>query len=274
MPHFIDRNFDAPLDLLASPGRRRAAAAARWLRPAGPPRCGTVPRRAAAPAVQLPGHVRRARADEALAIYAVITYMDSIEGVWFPDGGMRAVPRRWPRAAEKAGVQFRYAPVQESCVDRTAGWPAVDSATGAAAGRRGGLHPRRAHRLRALLPDLRAATGRRRPRTRRRPSSGTSACAACPDPAIAHHNIHFGASGSRRSTSCSSERRLMRDASRLVTVPSLERPVAGPQGWLDAVRPRACAEPARQDRLGPGARTHAGAAARLPDRRPATRPTS
>ena len=29
----------------------------------------------------------------ALAIYAVITYMDCVGGVYFPDGGMHAVPR-------------------------------------------------------------------------------------------------------------------------------------------------------------------------------------
>ena len=30
--------------------------------------------------------------ESALALYAVITYMDSIEGVWFPEGGIHAVP--------------------------------------------------------------------------------------------------------------------------------------------------------------------------------------
>ena len=46
--------------------------------------------------------------DAALALYAVITYMDSIEGVYFPDGGMHAVSRGLALAAEKAGAQFRY----------------------------------------------------------------------------------------------------------------------------------------------------------------------
>ncbi len=46
--------------------------------------------------------------ESALALYAVITYMDSIEGVWFPDGGMHAVPAALALAAEKAGVEFRY----------------------------------------------------------------------------------------------------------------------------------------------------------------------
>ncbi|HRX89993.1 MAG TPA: aminotransferase class IV, partial [Steroidobacteraceae bacterium] len=40
--------------------------------------------------------------DQALALYAVITYMDSIEGVWFPEGGMHAVPA----ALAKAGGNY------------------------------------------------------------------------------------------------------------------------------------------------------------------------
>ena len=45
---------------------------------------------------------------EALAIYCVITYMDSIEGVYFPEGGMHAVPVGLARAIEKAGGEIRY----------------------------------------------------------------------------------------------------------------------------------------------------------------------
>ena len=44
----------------------------------------------------------------AFAIYAVITYMDSIEGVYFPEGGMHAVPRAMATAAEKNGAVFMY----------------------------------------------------------------------------------------------------------------------------------------------------------------------
>jgi phytoene desaturase len=46
--------------------------------------------------------------DSALALYAVITYMDSIEGVWFPEGGIHAVPTMMAQVAEKAGATFRY----------------------------------------------------------------------------------------------------------------------------------------------------------------------
>ena len=45
---------------------------------------------------------------DALAIYAVIAYMDSVAGVCFPRGGMHAVPRALAGAAEKHGVRFRY----------------------------------------------------------------------------------------------------------------------------------------------------------------------
>jgi phytoene desaturase len=44
----------------------------------------------------------------ALAVYAVIAYMDTVAGVYFPRGGMRALPDALAGAAEKAGVRFRY----------------------------------------------------------------------------------------------------------------------------------------------------------------------
>ncbi|MFJ1758702.1 phytoene desaturase family protein [Amycolatopsis sp. NPDC088138] len=44
----------------------------------------------------------------ALALYAVISYMDTVGGVYFPEGGMAAVPRALAAAAADAGVEFRY----------------------------------------------------------------------------------------------------------------------------------------------------------------------
>ena len=44
----------------------------------------------------------------ALAVYAVIAYMDTIAGVYFPRGGMRAVPDAMAAAAADAGVEFIY----------------------------------------------------------------------------------------------------------------------------------------------------------------------
>ena len=45
---------------------------------------------------------------DALALYAVIAYLDSVAGVYFPRGGIHAVPRALAGAAEKHGVAFRY----------------------------------------------------------------------------------------------------------------------------------------------------------------------
>ena len=45
---------------------------------------------------------------DALAVYAVITYMDTVAGVYFPRGGMRALPDALAGAAESAGVRFCY----------------------------------------------------------------------------------------------------------------------------------------------------------------------
>src|SRR3954449_11833381 len=45
---------------------------------------------------------------DALALYAVIAYLDSVAGVYFPVGGIHAVPRALAGAAEKHGVTLRY----------------------------------------------------------------------------------------------------------------------------------------------------------------------
>jgi phytoene desaturase len=45
---------------------------------------------------------------DALAIYSVISYMDCVKGVYFPRGGMHALPVALAAAAADAGVEFRY----------------------------------------------------------------------------------------------------------------------------------------------------------------------
>ncbi len=55
---------------------------------------------------------------DALALYAVIAYMDSVAGVYFPRGGMHAVPAAMAAAAEKHGVEIRYG-TTVTAVERT-----------------------------------------------------------------------------------------------------------------------------------------------------------
>lgn len=44
----------------------------------------------------------------ALGAYAVIAYMDTVAGVWFPRGGMQALPQALADAASDAGAELRY----------------------------------------------------------------------------------------------------------------------------------------------------------------------
>ena len=106
MRDFIDRNIDSPLSLLR-PSLARLAALGGF-------------RRLAPKVAQFLKDDRTQRVFsfqamyaglspyDALAIYAVIGYMDSVAGVFFPRGGMHAVPRALAGAAEKHGVELRY----------------------------------------------------------------------------------------------------------------------------------------------------------------------
>ena len=135
MPHFIDRNFDSPLDLVASPG-----VAARLLRMGGFRRLGPV----VAERFQ-DERLRRLFSfqamyaglppSRALAIYAVITYMDSVAGVYFPEGGMGHPggdgPRRRDRlASSSVGAQRS----RRSSGVRTVGWRRSTSAVASGSG--------------------------------------------------------------------------------------------------------------------------------------------
>ncbi|HEX8629437.1 MAG TPA: phytoene desaturase family protein, partial [Catenuloplanes sp.] len=104
--HFIDRNLDSPVDLLnlnllklcAGGGfRRLQTKIEQYFRD---PRTQRIFSFQAMYAGLAP--------HDALAIYAVIAYLDSVAGVYFPKGGMHAVPKALAGAAEKHGVRFQY----------------------------------------------------------------------------------------------------------------------------------------------------------------------
>ncbi len=237
MPNFIARNFDSPLDLLAHP-----LAAAKLIRLGGFGRLGAaVRRRFDDPRLHRLFSFQAMYAglapDEALAIYAVITYMDSIAGVWFPEGGMHAVPAAMAAAAEKAGATFRYGAgvteiLRRSDSDGVAG-VVLDDGDGPG------------EQLMAdavvctldlpvayerLLPDLRV------PRAARRGKYSPSAVVwhvgvrGVPEPDVAHHNIHFGTEWADAFDALLRRGQLMPDPSRLVTVPSLDEPSLAPPG--------------------------------------------
>jgi phytoene desaturase len=106
MKDFIDRNIDSPLNLL-TPNLARLIALGGFRRLA--PKVNQFlkdPRTQRIYSFQ--AMYAGVSPQQALAIYAVIAYMDSVNGVFFPKGGMHAVPRALAGAAQKHGVTFKY----------------------------------------------------------------------------------------------------------------------------------------------------------------------
>ncbi|KAB1978832.1 phytoene desaturase [Streptomyces triticiradicis] len=224
MRHFIDADFDSPLQLL-TPDLARLAALGGFGR--------------------LDGRVSRYVRDErlrrvfsfqalyagvpparALAAYAVIAYMDTVAGVYFPRGGMHAVPRAMADAAAEAGAVFRFG----QDVTRL---------------------ERRGDRITAVLtpddripcdavvltPDLPVSyrllgrTPRRPVRIRNSPSAvvlhaGTDRTW----PGLSHHTLSFGAQWNRTFEELTRTGDLMSDPSLLITRPTTTDPRLAPPG--------------------------------------------
>ena len=231
VPNFIARNFDSPLDLLNRPG-----AAAKLIRLGGFGRLGPTIRRRFADDRLVRLFTFQAMyaglaPDDALALYAVITYMDSISGVWFPSDGMHAVPLTLAAALESAGAELRYeTPAEQILTD----------AQGRVAGVRAGGEQLAADAVvltadlptayRTLLPDLTP------PRAARSGDFSPSAVVwhlgvrgSAPAEA-AHHNIHFGHAWGRAFEQLIKRKELMSDPSRLVTIPTVDAPAMAPEG--------------------------------------------
>jgi len=167
---------------------------------------------------------------DALAVYAVIAYMDTISGVFFPRGGIRALPDALAAAAADAGVQFRYrcnvTELERSGERITAVLTnqeqriACDAVV-----------------LTTELPQTYELLGRtpRRIRPLRASPSAVVIHAGCPsvspsDDPVAHHTILFGAAWEQTFSDIIREGRLMRDPSLLVTRPTASDPELAPIG--------------------------------------------
>jgi phytoene desaturase len=164
---------------------------------------------------------------DALALYAVIAYLDSVAGVYFPKGGIAAVPRALAGAAEKHGVEFRYGTTVVS----------VETRGGRAVGLRtsdGEFVPADAV---VLNPDLPVAWETllggppQRKRLRYSPSCVVLHVGSRQGYAgIAHHNIHFGRSWRATFDEVIRQGELMSDPSLLVSNPSRTDPAVAPPG--------------------------------------------
>lgn len=252
MRRFIDANFDSPLDLF-TPELVRLAALGGFGR--------------------LEARIGRFLSDERLrrvfsfqalyaglapsrapAAYGVIAYMDTVAGVYFPRGGMYALPRAMAASAAEAGAEFCWnteVTLLERAGDR------VD-AVHTADGRR---IPCDAVVITADLPIAYRLLGRapRRPlRLVHSPSAvlwhvGTDAAW----PQNGHHTLSFGAAWGRTFTELTRTGRPMTDPSLLITRPTATDPQLAPPGrrlhYVLAPCPNTVIGPAAEEwrRLGP-----------------------
>jgi phytoene desaturase len=223
---FIARNFDSPLSLLNPQLARLAAIGGfrRWdvmvKRHITDPRL----RRVFTFQSLYAGVAPR----QALAVYAVIAYMDTVAGVLFPRGGMRALPDALAAAATAAGVQFHYG--------------ATVTDLEYAGGRVNAVRTDQDQRLACdavvlttELPQTYQMLGRepRRIGTLRPAPSAVVVHVSSPRApsakrSLAHHNIVFGEAWEETFTDIIRDGRLMRDPSLLVTRPTASDPSLAP----------------------------------------------
>jgi phytoene desaturase len=228
MPHFIDRNLDTPVQLVGAPLARLVAMGGfgRLGRLVG--KYFTDPRLQRIFSFQaMYAGLAPARA---LAIYAVITYMDCVNGVFFPEGGMHAVPRAMAAAAQAHGVEFRF----QTEVAK------IDLSSGRAAGvitTDGDRIPADVVVVNADLPTAYqrllppGSAPRRMRRLRYSPSAvvlhvGSSASY----PHATHHTIEFGAAWESTFDEIINRGEVMSDPSFLITTPTATDPSLAPAG--------------------------------------------
>ena len=226
MNDFIDRNIDSPLNLLTpNLARLIALGGFRRLSPKvnqfmKDPRLQKVYSFQAMYAGVSP--------QQALAIYAVIAYMDSVNGVFFPKGGMHAVPRALAAAAQKHGVVFKYNTTVTNVEVSNGRAKAVITEAG----------ERYECDAVILNPDLPVAYREllgKSPVTIKRLKYSPSCVTLLVGSSkkydfAAHHNIHFGHSWDGVFDELIKKKQLMSDPSILVTVPTHDDPDLAPAG--------------------------------------------
>ncbi|RMI29113.1 phytoene desaturase [Nocardia stercoris] len=262
-PHFMDANFDSPLDLVRDPDSRAAL--------------GRLARAGAFGRLQ--PRVRRTLRDQrltrlftfqalfaglapaqALGVYGAIPHMDTSLGVYYPQGGMRAIPAALAAAftaaggrlelnAEVTGIDYAHGRARRV---RTADGRAFDCDAVVLTADLGSLDRFGIRRLRPLRASPSAVV-----------AHGTvPAAVAARWPVSAHHTIDFGSAWDHTFAELTAGRgrgRVMSDPSLLLTRPAVTDPGllitrrTGPFEPLSLLAPcpNLDAAPLDWDRLGP-----------------------
>jgi phytoene desaturase len=223
---FVERNLDSPRDLLTANLLRLVAAGGFRRLQSKVDRFFADPRTRRVFSFQ--AMYAGLAPHEALGLYAVIAYLDAVSGVWFPRGGIHAVPRALAAAAEKHGVRFRYGTTVTQVDLRGDHATGIRTADGEHI--RADvvvLNPDLPVAYRDLLPRAPARIGR----LRYSPSAVVLHIGSTQRyHKIAHHNLHFGRSWRRAFDEVIHDGRLMSDPSLLVSNPTIADPALAPAG--------------------------------------------
>ena len=234
MPHYIDANLDTPFDLVRP---WRAAAQLVKLgafRRLGPKVASFFDDERLQRIFSFQAMYAGLAPYEALSLYAVITYMDSVRGVFVPEGGMHAMASGLAEAVTQAGATIRYeAPVTR--ILRAHGSHGAVTGVEIAGSER---VPADVVVCNADLPVAYRTLlgGVDAPRVARRGKYSPSCLLwvagvkGTPPPEASHHNIHFGRDWDGAFKSLIHDGELMADPSILVTLHSLDDPTLAPEG--------------------------------------------
>ncbi|GAY11291.1 phytoene desaturase family protein [Pseudonocardia sp. N23] len=229
---FIGANIDSPLDLLV-PDLARLAAAGGFGR-LGPQVARRIPDERLRRIFSFQSLYAGVAPRHALGAYGVIAYMDTVAGVWFPRGGMRALGAALAGAVTSAGGRILYGRTVTG-LDRRSG--RVDAVRHTTTG--GSDLDRLACDAVVLTPDL-PVVHRLLGRRPRRPvplrwSPSAVVLHAGLDRRLtddsgdsAHHTISFGGAWDRTFDEVIDQGRLMSDPSLLVTRPTATDPTLAP----------------------------------------------
>src|SRR5699024_2497980 len=190
--------------------------------------------------------------ERALAAYAVIAYMDTVAGVYFPKGGMRAIGEAMADAATKAGAALRFGESVQHLERAGESVTAVITAEGERL-------PCDHVVLTTELPTSYRLLGHR---PRRWPSHRYSPSAVVLHLGtdrtwdhLQHHTISFGAQWEGTFTEIIDHGVTMSDPSLLITQPTLTDPSLAPDGhhlfYVLAPTPNLAAGDIDWDREGP-----------------------
>jgi phytoene desaturase len=221
---FIERNLDSPRDLLTANLLRLLVAGAfgrlqpRINRFFSDPRTRRI--------FSFQSMYAGLAPHRALAIYAVIAYLDSVAGVFYARGGIHALPTALAAVAAKHGVSFRYDTEALRVEVRNARAEAVITTDG----------DRVPADVVVLNPDTEAALALLPGQVGNRRMRYSPSCVVVHVGStqhygqIAHHNIHFGKPWRLTFDEVIRRGSLMSDPSLLVTNASRDDPTVAPPG--------------------------------------------